>query len=325
MKLYLGEALGLLLKTLPFLWVRLGTYSLLGIGLALYFAVAAGIAWLLGQLLALLGVVVFLIAIGGAWGIVRWATRYFFYLLKAAHTAVMTEFIAYGHGPEGSQLNYGRRQVAERFRDTSIMFAVDQIVDGIVKVFNRRFARIANILPIPGIDSLMAMVEKVSTFATTYVDEAVLSRAYRHREANVWKVAQDGVILYAQAWKPILLNAVVLTLINYLAFVVFLVILAIPAVLLGALVPALKVFLGVCVVLGAWMLKLALGDAFSLAATLIAYHRATENLEPDPEWQARLEQVSDKFKKLRDRAMAAASNEPENINDLDTDLGDINA
>ena len=47
-KLYLSEALGLLGKTLPFVWVRLGSYVVLFAGLAVYFAVVGGLAWLLG-------------------------------------------------------------------------------------------------------------------------------------------------------------------------------------------------------------------------------------------------------------------------------------
>jgi hypothetical protein len=56
---------------------------------------------------------------------------------------------------------------------------------------------------------------------------------------------------------------------------------------LGALVPSPKLALGIAVLLGAWMLKLAVADACSLAATLLAYHRSTAGMEPDPEWQAR--------------------------------------
>lgn len=78
-KLYLREAIGLIRKTMPFIWIRLGTYALLGLGLAVYLAVAAGIAWLLGQAFSLLGVIVFIVALGGAWALVQWAKRYFFY------------------------------------------------------------------------------------------------------------------------------------------------------------------------------------------------------------------------------------------------------
>jgi hypothetical protein len=239
---------------------------------------------------------------GGGFGLVRWASRYYFYLLKAAHTAVMTEFIVHGRGPENSQLEYGKEQVRTRFKDTSIMFAVDQVLDGVVKAVNRTFANVTDFLPIPGMDTLQKFVRQVSKFSTTYIDEAILSRAYAQREDNVWAVAKDGVILYAQGWKPILANAVALTFLSYVEFFAFLVILAVPAVAVGALVPALSVPLGVAVLLGAWMLKLAVADAFAMAATLLAYHRTTADLTPDPAWQARLEQVSDGFQELKRKA-----------------------
>ena len=89
---------------------------------------------MLGRLWAPLGVIVFLIAIAGAFGVVRWAGRYWFHMLRAAHTAVLTEFIVTGKGPEQGQLAYGKAQVLARFKDTSILFAglayghIDQIV-----------------------------------------------------------------------------------------------------------------------------------------------------------------------------------------------------
>lgn len=305
-KLYLGEAIGLIAKTLPFIWVRLGSYLLLGLGLGVYFAVVGGIAWVLGQLWAPLGFLLFLLAVVGAFGIVRWVTRYYFYLLKAAHTSVMTEFIVNGRGPEGSQIEYGKKQVTDRFRDTSVMFAVDVLVDGVVRAFTRSFVRIASILPIPGMNSLGNIVQRIAVMSSTYIDESILSRAYKEREQNVWKVAHDGVILYAQAWKPIVANAVVLALIAYVEFALLLVILGLPALAIAAALPALRVVLAIGVIIGAWMIKLAVADAFSLAATLIAYHRSTEGMEPDPEWKGRLENVSSKFKELGQKAAEGA-------------------
>jgi hypothetical protein len=304
-KLYLGEALGLLGKTLPFIWIRLGSYLLLGLGLAVYFGIVGGVAWLLGQLWAPLGVILFLASFVGAIGIVRWVTRYYFYLLKAAHTSVMTEFIVHGRGPSEGQVAHGRKQVMERFKDTSIMFAVDQLVDGVVRRIVRSVVRIASILPIPGIDSLGKLLERVALMSSTYVDESILSRAYMKREQNVWGVAHEGVVLYAQAWKPIVANAVVLSLIGYVEFFLLLVILGLPALAIAAALPALGPVLGVMVVVFAWMLKLAVADAWSLAATLLAYHRTTADMTPDPEWVARLEGMSDKFKELGRKAREA--------------------
>jgi membrane protein implicated in regulation of membrane protease activity len=304
---YLREAVSLLLKTTPILWVRIGSYALLWLGLLVYAAVVGGVAWLLSQLWSVLGIIVVIAALAGGFGIVRWVTRYYFYLLKAAHAAVMTEYIVHGKGPEGSQIEYGKNQVTSRFKDTSIMFAIDQVLDGVVKAFNRAFTNVTDFLPIPGMDSLQQFARRVSRFATTYIDEAILTRAYAQDEDNVWAVAKDGVILYAQCWKPILANAVALTLLSYVEFFVFLVVLGVPAVAVGVLIPALKIPLAIAVLLGAWMLKLAVADAYSLAATLLAYHRSTEGMEPDPEWQERLEQASDEFQELKENAAEKVS------------------
>lgn len=303
-KIYLGEAISLVMKTLPIVWVRLGSYLLLGLALGIYAAIFGGIGYLLSQLWAPLGVVLFVAAIGGAFWIVQLAGKYWFHLLRAAHTAVLTEFITTGKGPTTGQLEYGRQQVMSRFTDTSILFGVGLLVDGVVKFVVRTFTRVASILPIPGMDSLGKFLQRVATMSTTYVDEAILSRAYQYREQNVWAVAKEGVVLYAQSWKPILANAVVLALLSYAEFVIFLIILGLPAVAIGAAVPSLGPALGVAALIGAWMLKLALSDAVSLAATLLAYHRATEGVEPNAEWVAKLEGASDKFRELGRKAAA---------------------
>lgn len=305
-KIYLGEAIGLVMKTLPLVWVRLGSYLVLGLVLGAYAGVFAGIGWLLAKLWAPLGVILFLAAVGGAFWIVDLAGRYWFHLLRAAHTAVLTEFITTGKGPSEGQLAYGRQQVTSRFKDTSILFGVALLVGGVVKFIVRTFTRIASILPLPGVDSLGRLLERVAVLSTTYVDEAVLSRAYAKREQNVWAVAQEGVVLYAQAWKPILANAVVLALLSYAEFVLFLVVLGLPALAVGAAVPSLGPTLGVAALIGAWMLKLALSDAVALAATLLAYHRTTAGMVPDPSWVAKLEGASAKFRELGDKALAAA-------------------
>lgn len=301
--IYIAEAFKLITKTMPFIWLRLASYLVLGLAIAFVFAIAGGLSWLLAQLWAPLGFLVFIIAFGTAFGLMKWAGRYYFYLLKAAHTAVMTEIIMTGQAPQ-AQVKHGKEQVMSRFKDTSILFAVDVLVEGVVKAFTRNFARIASILPIPGLDGLMSLVQRIAVTSTTYIDEAILSRAYAKKEQNVFKVAQDGVILYAQAWQPILTNAVVLALLSYVEFLGLLIILGLPAIALGFAFPALKVALGLGVIIMALMIKLAVSDAFSMAATLVAYHKNTENLEPKPEWKAKLSGLSKQFSTLSQKASA---------------------
>jgi len=304
-KIYLGEAFSLIGKTLPMIWVRLGSYLVLGLVLGVYAALFLGLGWLLGRVWAPLGVIVFIVAVGGAFAVVQWAGRYWFHMLRAAHTAVLTEFIVTGRGPRGSQLEYGKQQVLARFKDTSILFAVDLLVGGAVRTVVRTFTRVAAILPIPGTRSLGNLIERVAVMSTTYIDEAILSRSYQHREQNVWAVAKEGVVLYAQAWKPVLANAVVLALLSFVEFLVFLLVLALPALAIGSVFPGMGTALGIGVLIGAWMLKLAVADAFALAATLLAYHRSTAEMTVNQEWVDKISAVSDTFRELGRKASDA--------------------
>ncbi|MEM9568871.1 MAG: hypothetical protein AAF974_11250 [Cyanobacteria bacterium P01_E01_bin.34] len=115
-------------------------------------------------------------------------------------------------------------------------------------------------------------------------------------------------------------NAAALALISYLEVLAVLIVLGLPAIGLGLLVPALKTPLEIMVLLTAWMFKLAFADAHALAATLLAYHRSTEALTPDAEWKERLLGLSDKFRELVKKAAEATGRAREKLaSTLDND------
>ncbi|GAC1547491.1 MAG: hypothetical protein NVS2B7_23210 [Herpetosiphon sp.] len=294
-------AVNLLTRTMPFLWTRLGVYLLFGLAMAIYLGIAFGVAYILYKLIPLVGIIFFIIAYGAVVPIYRLAENYFFYLLKAAHVAVMTEILVRGDLPPGSnQIEWGKQAVLSRFRDTSIMFGVNQLVSGVVRVVTNSVANIMNFLPIPDIDVLSRFITLLVNYSTKYIDMAVLSRAYMTNEPNVWATASEGVVLYAQAWKPILKNSVWLAALSFGSFVIAMIVLGIPALVLALILPKLLVF--AIVVIMALMLKVGVGDTYALASTLITYHANTASMVASPEWTARLNGLSDKFKQLQTNA-----------------------
>ncbi len=313
-------AIGLITRTLPFLWTRVGAYLLFGLVMAIYLGIAFGISSLFFAIhLGIVGFIFFLVALGAILPIYRLAESYFFYLLKAAHVAVMTELLIRGQVPTGNgQIAWGKQAVQSRFRDTNIMFVLHQLVSGVVRTFTSSVSNTLNLLPIDGMDTITSFMSLVVRYSTTYVDAAVLSRAYMTNEPNMWATAAEGTVLYAQCWKPILKNAVKLAVLSFFLFLIAMVVLGIPALLLALILP--KILVLVIVVMLAVMLKLGVGDTYALASTLIIYHRETANMVASPEWTAKLESVSDKFKQLQlnaatfvpgvPAAMVAASAQP---------------
>lgn len=306
MKLHFGEALKILFKTLPYIIVRIGIYGVIGIGSALY----VGLLLLMAKVFGGAGTFIVIIGLALLFGILKFAQRYVLYLVKAGHIAVITELIHNGTVPEGKgQFDYGKQVVTDLFKEVSVLFAVDQIVDGTIKAFNRMVVRIADILPIPGLDALGNVAGMIVNYSVTYVDETILSFSLTHKEKNVWENAKTGLVLYAQNWKPILTNAAGLALVNIVATVAFIVIMLIPFGTLAALTSneTLKmVWLFLALAFG-YGLKLAIVNPFCLIATIITFKESIEGQEPNSEWEAKLEQASDKFKELKTKAMSHVS------------------
>ncbi|MAS32835.1 MAG: hypothetical protein CL610_02435 [Anaerolineaceae bacterium] len=302
--LQLSRALQLLLRTTPILVIRLGAVIAFWVVALIYLAVVGGVAWLVGQAIEIVGVILFIIALTGVIPLYQLAYRYVFFMLKAAHIAVISELLTNDNVPSGTnQLSWGKERVKERFGEVNVMFVVDELVTGVVKAFTNSVYRFTAWIPGDSVRTLVQVVNRVIQFAMNYIDEAVMSRSFTQQEKNVWANARDGVTLYAMVWKPLLMNAIALMIISYIPFVVALILFSAPVgFLLAAISPQLAGWAIIFTLILSYLIKTAVGDSFAMAAMIAAYHRETAGLQPNPEMTAKLDQVSDKFQELAQRA-----------------------
>lgn len=315
-KLYYKEALALLLRTTPYLLANVGIYLAFGAAAVVYYCIVWGLFIFLVQHLPILGYI-WLFGIGGGLGWFLWrATRqYLLYMVRAGHIAVMAELMIHGKLPEGvNQVQHGKKMVQERFRDVSILSAVDVAIKAAVAGVTATFEGLLNLIPIPGMADFTKTVGTVIRMSMSYVDEAILAQSFIKKETNVWLVAKDSVVLYAASWKPILVNAVGLTIISYSASFVAAVIFSIPGVMLAKVFPVLSVVITIAVLVLAWLAKVALADSFAMATTLLAFYHESKGKDPDAILEARLAQLSSKFADLRTKALEAAQSVSEKIN-----------
>src|SRR5690606_11858175 len=101
-------------------------------------------------------------------------------------------------------------------------------------------------------------------------------------------------------------NAVLVTVIVWLLTLLIFVVVFAPVAALVGLFPGVAgfwtfVLAAVC----AWGLKAALVDPFAMTALMQVYFEKTRDQTPDPEWSAKLENMSDKFRTLKEKALAA--------------------
>lgn len=309
----MGAALRLMMRTAPFLVFRMVVYFGVTAALILATGTGAGFGWGIGlagdeEFRATSTVWGGIAGFGIAGSAVFFLRDYLLYIVKAGHIAVMVEIMQGGQVPGGQgQIDYARKVVTERFGQASALFALDQLIKGVVAAVTGLVQGLLSILPIPGLDRIMMGVRAWLRVAVGLVDEVILAHAIRTRATNPWASAREALVLYGQNARPMLVNAAWLALFVWgLSFVVFLLMLA-PAALVVWLLPGTWAAGGfVFALVFAWAVKAALIEPFAIACLLQVFFRVTEGQTPDPEWEARLNKASDKFRTLGERALAFA-------------------
>lgn len=308
------NSLTMMMQTMPFIVLRMAVYFGIAVGYILVTGTGAGIGFGVGgfgddgfQATTTLwgGVIGF--GIFGA--VMYWAREYILYIVKAGHIAVLVELIDGKPMPDGkSQITYATSVVKEHFGQASVLFAIDQLIKGVIGAIAGLVRGVLMLLPVPGVRQVSGILNAFLRVAVGFIDEVILAHAIRTRSTNPWSSAKEALVLYGQNYKVMLKNAAWLAIIVYgLSFFVFLVMLA-PAALVVYLMPGAWAAGGfVFALLFAWSVKAALFEPFAITCLMQVYFKTIEGQQPDPEWEARLEQMSGKFRKLKARAFGSPS------------------
>jgi hypothetical protein len=295
--------------------LRLAVYIGITIAYVLAVGVGSGIGLLFGKIggsggggAGIGGLIGFAIVSG----VLYWGREYLLYLVKAGHIAVLIELMDGRQVPGGKgQIDHATAIVKQHFATSSLLFGLNQLVRGILRVFNRLTVSIASWLPIPGLDVLVKLIDAVINTSLGYLDQVILAQILRKPNDNPWAIARDSTVLYAQNYKGVLKNAAFLT---FIIWGLTLLILALVAAPIAALIGVFHVHAGVwtfaLAAIAALGLKAALIDPFAMVALIQVYDKVTAGQTPNPEWAAKLESMSAKFRELTQRAREASTPPP---------------
>ncbi len=305
----LSQAISAIFKTIPFVLLRVGVYS----GFALACIAATGGGATMGHML--------MHSEEGQWfgglagfGLVcivlYWMRDYLLYMVKAGHIVIMVRIIDGKQLPEGQeQINYARKLVKKRFREMSVLFAIDQLIKGVLGASSRIIVNVGNWLPVPGMGMVFGMIGQILGqilgLSLTYVDEVIIAYNIRSKSENPWRSSKEGLILYAQNYRTMLKNALFLAIFMYgLTILIFALSLA-PIISLMVLVPGHNqaYVAGVIVAMVfAWSIKNVVLEPIAIFALCQAFFKVIEGQEPNPEWNEKLTSFSDKFRHLGSQA-----------------------
>jgi hypothetical protein len=305
----LSTAISLMMRTLPYAMARFGVLFATSLATALWWLVSfGGMAFLSAKVHGIAGMLWFfgwVFAYGYLW---RSLVRYFLYMLKAGHIAVLTELISKGSVGDGHEnmFEYGKRVVTERFGQMNAMFALDLLVAGVVAAFNRTLDWIAGLLPVPGLRDLVGIVNQVVRSATTFIDETILSYTLARGDSDVFRASRDGLIYYAQNSQEVLKTGIWIVVLDKVATFFTWIVMFIPAILIGTVLPeSIKgagiLFVAVLSAMFAWAVRGAFLQPLFLTMVMIKFHVCTHGQAIEPEWDEQLSRISGKFVELKNK------------------------
>ena len=310
----IGEILGLMAKTMPFLVFRFLIYFAITFAYILMTGIGAGVGYGIGMIGGEPGAFSFfggLVGFGIMSVIAYMLREYLLYMVKAGHIAVLVELMEGKELPQGrGQIDHAQKVVRERFAESSILFGIDQLIKVVLRAFNRIFFTVTSFIPIPGLRNVAKFINTVVNLSLTYLDEVILAYNIRTRSENPWASSRTALILYAQNYKAFLKNAFFLAFIIWgLTFLVFLLILG-PLIGLVSIIPAVAGPLTLIFALVfAWGVKQSVIEPIGMTALMQVFFKVTEGQEPNPEWENKLEGVSKKFGEFSKKAREWESNQ----------------
>ncbi len=301
------KAKDLFFKTMPFCWAKL----LLGIATvlvsAVLFAVIIGISSLFGGEGTWIGVLIWL----GATGIVRFfIMHYAGYMVKAGHVAILATAVTEGRIPD-NQVKAAKQMVGERFLTSNVYFAIDKLVSGAVKQLQGIVGRAGGLLgAVPGVDVVVKAAQLFIDISLGYVDECCLGYTFVKKDQGAFKSAADGVVIYAQNWKPLLKSAAKTTLIVILSLVL---VTAVSFALIGGLFTLFNWNMLAAFILAAlvaFAVKFAFIDSWILCKTITVYMGLAQTTEITFDLYGKLCGLSSKFKDLFEKGRAEGGPQP---------------
>lgn len=303
----LSTAIGLVLRTAPYALGRFGVLFATSVITLIWYVVTFGGWGLLAKVIHPFAGLVWFVGCCFMYGYL-WKTlvRYFLFMLKAGHIAVLTELITRGQigEPGEGMFEYGKRVVIERFGQMNAMFALDLLVHGVVRSFNRTLDWIAGLFPVPGLRDVMGIVNAIVYSAARFVDETILSYSLARGDTDVFRSSRDGLIYYAQNSKEVLKTGIWIVVLDKLSTLIGFIVMIIPAFVIGALLPSSMRGMGIpfTLVMSAlltWNLRAAFLEPLFLAMIMVKFHVSVHGQAINLEWDENLSRLSTKFVELK--------------------------
>lgn len=293
------------LKTMKFVWLKLALGAAIVLISIVLLALFMGIGALFNNATILVWAFMFWIAVVAL--IYNFAMHYVGYMIKAAHVAVISTAVTTGQIPD-NMVETGKEMVKKRFAEANVYFVMDRLISGAVKQLQNAVGKIDSVFGgIPGVSTVVSIVQIFIGIALGYVDECCLGYTFVKSEEGAFKAGCDGVVIYFQNAKHLLKDAAVTTLVVVVStFILWL----LPFVILGIICRAFNwsgmvaFFIAIMI---AVVVKAAFVDSYMMVKMMVSYMEVAPGTEISFDLYDKLCKLSRKFKELFEKAKTEIS------------------
>ncbi|WP_137156543.1 hypothetical protein [Rhizobium sp. FKL33] len=243
----------------------------------------------------------------GLWGAtfllsrIRWRVRL---AIGLAHAAAFSESLGEAPLAEGEdQVAEAQALVADRFAGPALLAEMDPQIRAAAGAIPGLIGGVRLFITMRGMEGLAAMLTWLISLAMTPIVDLVYAYVVHLRAANPWQAARQGLVLYGQNSRRLVVNGLAASAATWTASLIVLLILLPP---MGGLFSSFPDSVSGWSLLGAilfaWSIKSAFFDPFALAALTPIFFRLAQSQTPDPEWDRALSDLSPAFRRIRNRA-----------------------
>jgi hypothetical protein len=291
----LNNATSLAQETGAFLVHRLKIYAIFGGVLLAYWFVVLVVYALIYSLVGSLALLFLLVGIAGNWVVAHAAKSWLLYTVQAGHIAVLTQ-VASGALPAGvTQTQFAAEQVKARFPDAALLANAERIAHRTIKKYNRTLEDMASWVPIPGMHLFVPAVNFVAQRAAGMLSAVVLASVFQRKDQQMWPALKDGVVLYAQGFKPVIKLATGLVIFDFLCsgVLVFmlLVVLGMPTAMIFRHWASIRPLAVVVPFIITYLVRQVVMEPLALTALVVDYLRILKNSTPDPAIEEKLSAI----------------------------------
>lgn len=293
------------LKTMKFVWLKLALGAAIVLISIVLLALFMGIGVLFNNPTILVWMFIFWIAAVAM--IYNFAMHYVGYMIKAAHVAVISTAVTTGQIPD-NMVDAGKEMVKKRFAEANVYFVMDRLISGAVKQLQNAVGKIDNVFGgIPGVSTVVSIVQIFIGIALGYVDECCLGYTFVKSEEGAFKAGCDGVVIYFQNAKHLLKDAAVTTLVVVVStFILWL----LPFVVLGVICRVFNwsgmvaFFIALMIAI---VVKAAFIDSYMMVKMMVSYMEVAPSTEISFDLYEKLCKLSRKFRELFKKAESEIS------------------